>query len=174
MTSHTGRRTPPVLSEVIRTVTARLWTTQAHLAELAGVSDATVSRWASDEAQPRFDQVLALATHHPDHRVRDAFRRLMPSAQDDRVTDTELDVNRDGRIDAEDAADLSLKILDDTATLQRIIQAIRMAGDLRGPVRRDLAATLRENAHLIRHDAELMDRLADDIEEQRATLGRVG
>ncbi|MEM1208419.1 MAG: helix-turn-helix transcriptional regulator [Planctomycetota bacterium] len=163
--------TPNVLSEVIRRVcTQEGWTNQTTLADLAGVSDPTVTRWAADEAQPRWHHIQAIIAHHPDVRVRRAFAALIQRPEDDELSDDDLDVNHDGRIDAEDAADLSLQINDISARLQHVVQAIRKAGEFTTPVRADLSRLLKENAGLLRHDADVMDRLSEEIKEHRVNL----
>lgn len=162
--------TPNVLSEVIRRVVSEGWTTQTQLADLAAVSDATVSRWATDEAQPRWDHVHAITARHPDIRVRRAFAALMPAPEEDEA-EFRLDVNNDGKVDAADAEEQALQILDDSARLQRIIQAIREAGDLSQPIRRDLSVRLREAGEQVRADGDLLVRLSLEVQERRRQAG---
>jgi transposase len=102
-------------------------TTIREISELTGVSDSTVYRWINDGSQPTFDAIRLL------------IRKLNPDAQ--RVllsaltsgtpwqlhhTDSDLDVNADGRVDMYDALDSVVQMMQDAGqSLAHIRDACR-------------------------------------------------
>lgn len=75
--------------------------TKRHLiAKAARVSESTVSRWVHGETAPNFDEAMRLIERLP-RIVGDSIRELIPPA--DEFRSDELDLNRDTRIDLDDA-----------------------------------------------------------------------
>ena len=72
----------PVISETIQNCIRQGYTTAVELATIAGISDSAVSRYALDDAEPKFSTVRAWVQHHPDARVRTAFALCLVSGSD--------------------------------------------------------------------------------------------
>lgn len=85
------------------------WTTAREIGELAGVSTSTVYRWLSGETQPDFNSVRLLLRHMTHPRAQEALLGCFTSGTTWQFirNELDLDVNRDGRIDADDAMDAS-------------------------------------------------------------------
>lgn len=94
-----------MLSEAIRQCIREKWTTEQELAELAGISDSAVSRYLTDQAQPRFESVRQWVRHHPNRRVRLVFVECLVRGTPITLSycDRNLDVDGDGRVSARDA-----------------------------------------------------------------------
>ena len=85
-------------------------TTAKELGELAGVSTSTVYRWIAGQSQPDFDSIRLLVRHLPEPRAQEAILMAFTAGTDWQCThmQLELDVNDDGRVDADDALDASI------------------------------------------------------------------
>lgn len=89
---------PPVISETIRQVVNDGLTTNLELADIAGISDSAVGRYAHDINGPTFETVRLWVRCHPHPAVRRAFAACL-QARDDRPSG---DFNGDGTTDWHD------------------------------------------------------------------------
>jgi len=78
---------------------------------LAGVSSSTVYRWIARQSQPDFDSIRLLVRHLPNRRGQEAILQVFMAGTEWSANhqQVELDVNDDGRVDAEDALDASIE-----------------------------------------------------------------
>ena len=95
-----------------------------EIGELTGVASSTVYRWIAGQSQPDFETIRLLVRHI---RNSDAQRALLTAftagtAWQMRYLHENLDVNHDGRVDANDALDASIRL-------------VRAAGDSLGRIR---------------------------------------
>ena len=88
------------------------------LSEFAGVSTSTVYRWLGGESQPDFDSIRLLLKHLPNSKAQEAILAAFTAgtAWGFRNRESDLDVNKDGVVDAADALDAA-------------IQSVKLAGD---------------------------------------------
>lgn len=86
-------------------------TSAREVAELAGVSTSTVYRWISGQSQPDFDSIRLLVRHLPHRKAQQALLDVLVTGTCWQLShaELELDVNHDGRIDADDALDASVE-----------------------------------------------------------------
>lgn len=98
-----------MFDKTLQRIIEQKWTTAREIGELAGVSTSTVYRWISGETQPDFNSVRLLLRHLTHPRAQEELLGCFTSGTPWHFTrsELELDVNRDGRIDAEDALDAS-------------------------------------------------------------------
>jgi AcrR family transcriptional regulator len=115
-------------------------TTVPELAELAGVSPSTVYRWLGRRSQPDFDSIRLLVRHLPDPMTQQSILALLTTGTSWRLTrhDVDLDINHDGRIDAEDALDAAIQTVYDAG---EALTNVRQASS-DGTISREEAFTL--------------------------------
>jgi hypothetical protein len=105
---------PAVISETIRFLTNKGITTHVELAELAGISDSSVGRYATDQSQPSFDTVRCWVWLHPRIEARQAFAECLIPPTKGRVflVDGAIagDVNGDGRATIDDVMDGAIRV----------------------------------------------------------------
>jgi len=99
-----------VLSKTLATLIDRKLTTAREIGELTGVAPSTVYRWIRGESQPDFDAVRLLVRHL---KKEDAIEAILSSftagtGWNFYNIESELDLNRDGVIDVDDALDASV------------------------------------------------------------------
>lgn len=98
-----------MLAKTLQRIIDEKWSTAREIGELAGVSTSTVYRWIAGESQPDFNAVRLLLRHLPHPRAQEAILGVFATGTSWQFlhSELELDVNSDGRIDAEDAMDAS-------------------------------------------------------------------
>jgi transcriptional regulator with XRE-family HTH domain len=113
-----------MLAFTLQTLIERKMTTAQELADLSGVAPSTVYRWISGESEPDFDAVRLLLRHLPHVEAQRAILACFTAGTPWQhfPIEVELDVNRDGRIDDNDALDAA-------------IEAVQAAGDSLAAVR---------------------------------------
>ncbi|MEM9883883.1 MAG: helix-turn-helix domain-containing protein [Planctomycetota bacterium] len=153
-----------MLSKTLQRVIDEKLTTARELGELAGVSTSTVYRWIAGQSQPDFDSIRLLVRHLPDQRAQEEILQVFTSGSDWLCTrlELELDVNDDGRIDAEDALDATIECVKGAS---ESLSAIRASGH--SPMTAD--DTLQSVAllnHVMKHCA-ITQRVLIDLAEQR-------
>ena len=86
-------------------------TNAKEIGELTGVAPSTVYRWVRGESQPDFDAIRLLVRHLKKPEAVEALLSafIAGTAWSYHNLDAELDVNRDGAIDASDALDASIE-----------------------------------------------------------------
>lgn len=100
-------------------------TTARELGDLAGVSTSTVYRWINGESQPDFDAIRLLLRHLKNHKAQQEILSVFTSGTAWQLVyvDQDLDVNQDGRIDAQDALDACINAVQHTAESLRHVRA---------------------------------------------------
>ncbi|MEO0587768.1 MAG: helix-turn-helix domain-containing protein [Planctomycetota bacterium] len=99
-------------------------TSAREIAELTGVSTSTVYRWIAGQSQPDFDAIRLLVRHLPNRECQQAILDVFTQGTHWSTSchEMDLDINRDGVVDAEDALDAT-------------IEAVRAAGQSLATVR---------------------------------------
>ena len=103
-------------------------TTAREIGELTGVAPSTVYRWVRGESQPDFDSIRLLVRHLKDPSAVEAILCAFTAGSRWRFVPTghELDVNRDGQIDAADALDASIDAVNSAArSLEQVRESCR-------------------------------------------------
>jgi len=108
----------PILSRTLSEVVRKKWTSARELADLAGVSTSTVYRWIAGESQPDFDSVRLLLRHLPNRNAQEAVLGAFCSGSGWSFSfqEGDLDINHDGKIDAEDALDAAIQTVQHAAS----------------------------------------------------------
>ncbi len=103
MTNKSGKGN--LLSETLQQLISEKLATGIELAELAGVSDSAVGRYVNNEGQPKFETVRQWIRHHPEREVKLRLAQALTAGTPIRQiwTNSDLDVNRDGKVDRFDA-----------------------------------------------------------------------
>ncbi|MEM0915145.1 MAG: helix-turn-helix domain-containing protein [Planctomycetota bacterium] len=86
-------------------------TSAKEIAELTGVSTSTVYRWIAGQSQADFDSIRMLVRHLPNRDAQEAILGVFVQGTTWSAVcqEIELDVNRDGTVDAEDALDATIE-----------------------------------------------------------------
>jgi len=102
-----------MLSSALRRLVEEKLTTVDEIGELAGVSTSTVYRWIAGQSQPHFDSIRLLVRHLSNPAAQRALLTAFTAgtAWQMRYYDGDLDVNQDGRIDANDALDSAINVV---------------------------------------------------------------
>ncbi len=105
------RYNPTVLIETLQRLIDNRTTTAAEIAELTGVAPSTVYRWLKNQSEPGFNAVRILLRHLPDEIAQEAIVTAFVAGSQWQVSRlmTELDLNRDGKIDHDDALDACIE-----------------------------------------------------------------
>lgn len=154
-----------MLSKTLQRIIDKKFTTAKEISELAGVSQSTVYRWIGGQSQPDFDSIRLLVRLLPDTRAQKALLTAFTAGTDWHAThmNLELDLNLDGKVDADDALDASCTAL---KTSSETLVAIREAskGKLLSPDETlELISLLN---HTVRH-CTITQRILVDMNEQR-------
>ncbi len=101
-------------------------TSAREIGELTGAAPSTVYRWISEETEPDFNAVRLLLRHLPRPEAQRAILTAFLAGTPwrfDRI-EPDLDINNDGRIDANDALDASIELVQSAGeSLRRIRHA---------------------------------------------------
>lgn len=154
-----------MLSQTLQQIIDKKFTTAKEISELAGVSQSTVYRWIAGQSQPEFDSIRLLVRLLPDMRAQKALLTAFTAGTDWHAThmNLELDVNHDGKVDANDALDASCHALKTSAdTLQSIREASK-GKLLTSDETLELISLLN---HTVRH-CTITQRILVDMTEQR-------
>ncbi|MGB1124472.1 MAG: helix-turn-helix domain-containing protein [Phycisphaeraceae bacterium] len=154
-----------MLAKTFKRIIDKQFTSAKEISELTGVSQSTVYRWIAGQSQPDFDSVRLLVRLLPDARAQKALLTAFTAGTDWHVThmNLELDVNMDGRVDAEDALDASCNAL---KTSSDTLVSIREASNgkiLSSDETLELISLLN---HTVRH-CTITQRILVDMAEQR-------
>ncbi len=152
------------LHQALQHVIDQKLTSAREMGELAGVSTSTVYRWTTNQSQPDFESIRLLIRLLPSPRAQKELLNALlgGSAWSASRTEVELDVNRDGVIDRDDALAAAL------ASVQAVTQSL---SQIHAAARRPMTAqeTLQTVAHLdraVRHGT-LTQRVLIHLNEQR-------
>ena len=140
-------------------------TTAKEMGELAGVSTSTVYRWISGESQPDFDAVRLLIRLLPNRRAQELLISLFIAGTPWRSTyeDLELDVNDDGRVDADDVLDASIEAV---RTAAQALAAMRKTSRKQGYSADDTIALIAQLSHIVQQ-CTISQRVLVELAEQR-------
>lgn len=154
-----------MLSKTLKRIIDKQFTSAKEISELTGVSQSTVYRWIAGQSQPDFDSVRLLVRLLPDTRAQKALLTAFTAGTDWHVThmELELDVNADGKIDAEDALDASCHALKASSNTLLSIREASKGKILSGDETLELIALLN---HTVRH-CTITQRILVDMAEQR-------
>lgn len=139
-------------------------TSAREMGELAGVSTSTVYRWTTNQSQPDFESIRLLVRLLPSPRAQkeilNAF--LAGSAWSASRTEMEMDVNRDGVIDRDDALTAALvSVQSVTQSLSQIHTAAQ-----RPMTTQETMQTVAHLDHAVQHST-LTQRVLIHLDEQR-------
>ncbi|XAM00944.1 helix-turn-helix transcriptional regulator [Phycisphaeraceae bacterium D3-23] len=154
-----------MLAKTLQRIIDKKFTTAKEVSELAGVSQSTVYRWIAGQSQPDFDSIRLLVRLLPDMRAQKALLTAFTAGTDWHAThmNLELDVNDDGKVDAEDALDASCEAL---KTASHTLLAIRQASKgkiLSGDETIELISHLNQTVR----NCTITQRILVDMAEQR-------
>lgn len=154
-----------MLAQTLQRIIDKKFTSAKEISELAGVSQSTVYRWIAGQSQPDFDSVRLLVRLLPDMRAQKALLTAFTAGTDWHAThmNLELDVNQDGKVDADDALDASCEAL---KTSSETLLAIRQASKgkiLTGDETIELVSHLNQTIR----QCSITQRILVDMAEQR-------
>ena len=154
-----------MLAKTLQRIIDKKFTTAKEISELSGVSQSTVYRWIAGQSQPDFDSVRLLVRLLPDTRAQKALLTAFTAGTDWHAThmNLELDVNQDGKVDADDALDASCAAL---KTASHTLLSIREASKgkiLTGDETIELVSHLNQTIR----QCSITQRILVDMAEQR-------
>lgn len=154
-----------MLSKTLKRIIEQNYTSAKELSELTGVSQSTVYRWIAGQSQPDFDSVRLLVRLLPDTRGQKALITAFTAGTDWHVTnmELELDLNSDGKIDAEDALDATCSALKSSSDTLLSIREASKGKMLSSDETLELISLLN---HTVRH-CSVTQRILVDMAEQR-------
>ncbi|MFA7236506.1 MAG: helix-turn-helix domain-containing protein [Phycisphaeraceae bacterium] len=140
-------------------------TSVTEVAELAGVSNSTVYRWLSKRSHPDFDAMRRVIRGLKNPEAQEAMLTVLISGTrwQLRRNDMPLDVNRDGRIDTEDALDAAIRVVKSAGQSLVDVRAARATGVVKKDHLVDLVGEL--NA-VVQHSTLVQQVLIRLVEEQ--------
>ena len=99
-----------MLAKTLQQIIEDKLTTAREIGELAGVSTSTVYRWVAGESQPDFNSIRLLLRHLPHPDAQEAILSSFAAGTSWLFTrsELELDVNKDGHIDVDDALEAAI------------------------------------------------------------------
>jgi transcriptional regulator with XRE-family HTH domain len=100
-----------MLAKTLQSLIDQHLTNAAEIAELTGVAPSTVYRWLKGQSEPSFNSVRLLLRHVPNTSAQHAILSAFIAGSEWQVMQlrAELDLNRDGRIDHDDALDACIE-----------------------------------------------------------------
>jgi len=154
-----------MLSKTLKRIIELNYSSAKELSELTGVSQSTVYRWIAGQSQPDFDSVRLLVRLLPDSRAQKALITAFTAGTDWHVTNMELDLdlNSDGKIDAEDALDATCNALKSSSDTLLSIREASKGKMLSSDETLELISLLN---HTVRH-CSVTQRILVDMAEQR-------
>jgi len=153
-----------MLGKTLQRVIDQKLTNAREIGELSGVSTSTVYRWIAGQSQPDFDSIRLLVRHLPDQVAQEEILQAFTNGTDWHCSrlDLELDMNNDGRIDAEDALDAVIECVKGAS---ESLVAIRNTSHSPMDAEETLAA-VSTISHVMRHCA-ITQRVLVELAEQR-------
>jgi transcriptional regulator with XRE-family HTH domain len=154
-----------MLAKTLKRIIDKQFTSAKEISELTGVSQSTVYRWIAGQSQPDFDSVRLLVRLLPDSRAQKAILTAFTAGTDWHVThmNLELDVNHDGKVDADDALDASCNALKTSSDTLVSIREASKGKILDSDETLELISILN---HTVRH-CTITQRILVDMAEQR-------
>jgi len=156
-----------MLAKTLKRIIDKDFTSAKEISELTGVSQSTVYRWIAGQSQPDFDSVRLLVRLLPDTRAQKALLTALTAGTDWHVNhinlELELDINMDGKVDAEDALDASCHALKSSSDTLVSIREASKGKILNSDETLELISILN---HTVRH-CTITQRILVDMAEQR-------
>lgn len=154
-----------MLAKTLKRIIDNNFSSAKEISELTGVSQSTVYRWIAGQSQPDFDSVRLLVRLLPDARAQKAILTAFTAGSDWHVThmNLELDVNMDGKVDADDALDASCHALKTSSDTLVSIREASKGKVLNSDETLELISLLN---HTVRH-CTITQRILVDMTEQR-------
>ena len=141
-------------------------TTIDEIAELAGVSNSTVYRWMGRKSQPDFDAVRRIIRGLPNRRAQEALLAVLTTGTGWRIRAAELtlDINHDGRVDADDALDGAIRVVRDAGRSLVQVRSACATGEVPKEELVNLVALLN---HVIEHSTLVQEILIQLVESKK-------
>ncbi len=154
-----------MLSQTFHRMIDENLTTAKEMGELAGVSTSTVYRWISGESQPDFDAVRLLIHLLPNRRAQELLIAVFIAGTPWRSSyeELELDVNDDGRVDADDALDASIEAVRSAAVT---LAAMREASKNPNPSSDETISLIAQLSHIVQQ-CTISQRVLVEMAEHR-------
>ena len=160
-----GKDAQMLLAKTLQLLLDDNLTTAKEIGELAGVSTSTVYRWISGQSQPDYDSIRLLVRHLPNKQAQEAILSSFAAGTNWQfnLSDIDLDVNDDGKVDVEDALDAAISMMKGSAETLAQIRASQNDGPLNSDQTLQLVALLN---HVARN-CTITQRVLVDMAEQR-------
>ncbi len=115
-----------MLAKTLKRIIDDKLTSAREIGELTGVAPSTVYRWIRGDSEPDFNAVRLMVRHLPDTEAAGSILSsfVAGTAWHFYNVDAELDVNKDGTIDANDALDAAINAV---RTASRSLVKVREA-----------------------------------------------
>lgn len=137
-------------------------TSAREIGELAGVSTSTVYRWINRESQPDFDSIRILLKTFPQRKAQEALVSVFTAGTNwsPMFQEHDLDVNHDGKVDAEDALDACIETVRHAAeTLHAIRKNLQNRKTLTAEQTIDVLSLLQD----VQQNATVTQRILIDL-----------
>jgi transposase len=144
-------------------------TSVSEVAELAGVSNSTVYRWIARRSQPDFDAIRRVIRGLPSKHAQRCLLSVITTGTNWRLRSYELhlDINRDGKIDAEDALDATIRVVRSAGQSLASVRSSCAAGSVQ---KQDLVDLVQQLNDVVQHSTivqEILVRMVDQRKRRR-------
>lgn len=141
-------------------------TNAREIGELAGVSTSTAYRWIAGDSEPDFNSVRLLIRHLKNAQAQEALLSVITSGTDYRVRRDHLDpdVNRDGKVDADDALDAAIHTVHSAGESLTKVRESLADGKID---RREVVKLMSTLNDVVRHSALVQEVLVRLLEQNK-------
>jgi len=138
-------------------------TSVSEVAELAGVSNSTVYRWIARRSQPDFDAIRRVIRGLPSRHAQQSLLSVITTGTCWRLRNYELhlDINRDGKVDAEDALDATIRVVRSAGQSLANVRSSCAAGSVK---KQDLVDLVNELNDVVHHSTIVQEILVRMVE----------
>ncbi len=149
-------------------------TSVSEVAALAGVSNSTVYRWIARRSQPDFDAIRRVIRGLPSRAAQQALLSVITTGTPWRLRRYELalDLNADGKIDAEDALDAAIRVVRAAGQSLAHVRSSCAADKVK---KQDLVDLVGELNDVVQHSTivqEILIRMVEQRDQRRVTRKR--
>lgn len=161
-----------MLSRTLQKMIDAQHTTAGEIGELTGKAPSTVYRWISGKSEPDFNSIRLLLRHLPDTKAQQAIMSAFTAgtAWQAIYAEAELDVNDDGRIDADDALDAAIKSVQSCGRSLRGIRKACMEEKISADTTVTVVADLDEVVHCCHVARQVLVHVCDAQQRRRKRL----
>jgi len=127
--------TDDMLCETIQRLIESHHTTVKELADVAGYAPSTIYGWLGGVSRFPADAIRAWCSRHPSITVQNAIADVMTGGRATitaPLTDDDLDVNGDGKIDLNDALDIAIGGIDHASQFLAQVRDAHVSGEVNG------------------------------------------